>query len=345
MRIGIVGAGAIGGWLGVSLAAAGHEVSALARGATLAALQERPWTLLSEDRNLAANVKASADATALGPQDVIFLTVKGPALPSLASAIATMIGPDTLVVPAMNGVPWWYLRDAAQPDLRRPLATVDPGGLLSRSIPFEQVVGAVVYTSAATLQPGEVMLKTGNRLMLGEPSGEESQRVTRLVEALQAAGIEAAQTGRIQYEIWYKLWGNMTINPISALTGATSDRILDDPLVAEFVLAIMAEAKQVGRGIGIDIEERGEDRNLVTRSWGAFKTSMLQDTEAGRSLELDQIVAAPREIAIRLGIVTPALDALLGLTRLFARQRGLYPSAANAADAGTAAPPSTTGAA
>ena len=324
MRIAIVGAGAIGGWIGVRLAAAGHEVGVLARGATLAAIREHGWTLRSADGDRTARVAASSDPAALGEQDLIVLALKGPALPSVAPTLAPMIGRDTIVIPAMNGVPWWFMLGDAGEASRLPLESVDPGGIIAASIPYSTVVGSVVHASASVTSPGVIAHKAGNGLVLGEPNESQSERLAAIASAFEAAGFDVTRSATIRRDIWYKLWGNLTMNPISALTGATCDRILDDPLVRGFVLSCMAEAQAIGNRIGCTIEESGEDRMLVTRKLGAFKTSMLQDAEAGKPLEIDQLISAPREIAQVLGIPTPSLDALLGMTRQFAISNGLY---------------------
>lgn len=326
MKVAIVGAGAIGGWIGVRLAQAGEDVSVLARGTTLEALHAGPWTLDRQGETIAAQVRAGADAAELGIQDVVVIALKGPALAGAAPAISQMIGPDTLVVPAMNGVPWWFLLGGAGELPGTSLDSIDPDSKIERAIPFQNVIGCVVHASAFVRGPGDVVHKAGNRLILGEPGGAPSKRLRTLAEMFGRAGFDVEQSDRIQHEIWYKLWGNMTMNPISALTGATCDRILDDALVNSFVLRVMAEANAVGSRIGCAIEERGEDRNGVTRQLGAFKTSMLQDAEAGRAIELDQIVSAPLEIARKLGVAAPNLETLLGLARLHAQAHGLYPT-------------------
>lgn len=320
MKVGVVGAGAIGGWVGARLAAAGHEISAVARGATLAALRERGLSLDDGDGVKTYSVHASDVASDLGAQDIILLAVKGPALKAVAPAVAALLKPDAIVLSMMNGVPWWFFanRDKA------PINAVDPDGAIAAAIPVEHVVGCVVHASCAALAPGSVVRKMGNALILGEPTGGKTARLERIADALQRARFDVAISEHIQSDIWYKLWGNMTMNPISALTGVTCDRILDDDLVRAFILQVMEEAKETGRRIGCEITESGEDRNAVTRRLGAFKTSMLQDVEAGRALEIDALVAAPREIAQSVGVMTPGMDALLGLTRLFARGRGLY---------------------
>lgn len=324
MRIGIVGAGAIGGWMGIALAHRGHDVSALARGQTLEALRNGPWQLVRADGSIEASVRASDDAHALGVQDIVLLTVKGPALPGLAAAIRPLIGPETMTVVAMNGVPWWFLLAGGGELPPTTLKSVDPDGTIADAIPFSSVIGCVVHASASVPEPGRVAHKAGNRLIFGEPKGDTSERLETLAALFDDAGFATERSAHIQQNIWYKLWGNMTMNPISALTGATCGRILDDTLTNAFILRVMAEASQVGARIGCKIKERGEERCAVTRQLGDFKTSMLQDAEAGRPIELDQLLTAPREIAQMLAIATPNLDALLGLTRLFARSHGLY---------------------
>jgi 2-dehydropantoate 2-reductase len=301
------------------------SVSALARGTTLVALRDHGWRLEEEGRLLTAPVAlASDDPSELGPQDLLILTLKAPALPPLAPALAPLISGDTLVLPAMNGVPWWFSDGiAALGD--QPLHSADPGGHIRATIPASQVIGCVVHASAATRAPGVAVHRMGRRLILGEPHGGDSARVGSLAATLMHAGFEVTCSPRIRYDIWYKLWGNMTMNPFSALTGATMERVLEDDLLRGFSAAAMREAALVGRHIGCEVTESPQDRHAVTRRLGAFKTSMLQDVEAGRPLELDALVGAVREIGERVGVATPMIDALFGLTRLFGRVRGLYP--------------------
>jgi 2-dehydropantoate 2-reductase len=324
MKACIVGAGAIGGFIGARLAACGVATSALARGATLAALREHGWRLREGERLVQADVRATADAAELGEQDLVVIAVKGPALGDVAPLVAPLLGPDTVVLPAMNGVPWWFAQ-GARPLPGGPLDSVDPSGGIAAAIPDRHVLGCVVHASASVPEPGVVWHKMGNGLIVGEPDGGESARARRIAGVLTEAGFAVTLSPRIRYDIWYKLWGNMTINPVSAITGATADRLLDDPLVSSFCIAAMREAAAIGARIGCAIDETPEDRQQVTRKLGAFRTSMLQDVEAGRPIELDSIVGAAREIGQRVGIATPNIDALLGLTRLFARTRGLYP--------------------
>jgi 2-dehydropantoate 2-reductase len=326
MRIGVVGAGAMGGWLGISLAAAGHhELSVLARGATLAALRAGPWKLISGEKVLEAEVTASDVPSELGEQDIVIIALKGPSLESAASAIAPLMGERTVVVPTMNGLPWWFLLGGGGELPSTGLGTVDPTGSIAAAIPFQSVLGCVVHASAFVSRPGLVTHRAGNRLIVGEPNGSRTARLAEVADVFRSGGFDVEVSERIQRDIWYKLWGNMTMNPISAITGATCDRILDDPFVNDFVLRVMKEAAAVGARIGCSIDERGEDRNNVTRQLGAFKTSMLQDVEGQRPLEIDHLLSAPNEIAEKLSIETPNMEILLGLTRLFARSRGLYP--------------------
>jgi 2-dehydropantoate 2-reductase len=327
MKVCIYGAGAIGGFIGTRLAATGsHAVSAVARGATLAALQAQGWRLQEADGLIRGPALASNDPAELGVQDLVVVAVKGPAMGAVAERIGPLLGAHTVVLPAMNGVPWWF--GGGTPALAsEPLASVDPGGRIARAIPLAQVLGCVVHASTSTPEPGLVAHKMGRGLIVGEPAGGESARARELVAVLNQAGFEATLSADIRRDLWYKLWGNLTMNPISALTGATIDRVLDDPLARAFCTAAMQEASAVGAAVGCAIAQTPEDRHAVTRKLGAFKTSMLQDVEAGRPIELDGIVSVVSEIARRVGVATPNIDALLGLTRLFARTRGLYPPA------------------
>ena len=325
MKVCVVGMGAIGGTFGYCLAKAGHELTAVARGATLSALRARGLRFTDGCDEQEVPVAAVEDPRELGVQDLVVLAVKAPSLPEAASRIAPLIGKDTIVLPAMNGVPWWFFQGFGGPLRGSSLHSVDPYGAIAESVPARAVVGCVIHFGASCPEPGFVRALPSRRLILGEPGGEASDRLRALCGALSAAGFETAESESIQRDIWYKLWGNMTMNPLSALTGATMDRILGDPLVARFCLGIMAEAKRIGAGIGCLIEEDGEDRMAITRKLGAFKTSMLQDIEARRPVELDALVASVKEIGELLGEATPNIDILLGLARLQARTLGLYP--------------------
>ncbi|BCB91377.1 2-dehydropantoate 2-reductase [Phytohabitans suffuscus] len=324
-RVCVVGAGAVGGLVGARLAAGGHSTTALARGRTLDALRAHGWRLRTADGVVGGPVEASDDPAALGPQDVVLLTVKAHALPALAPTLGPLIGPRTVVVPAVNGVPWWFFDGLGGDFDGLRLRAVDPDGAVAAAVPTARVVGCVVHLAASVEEPGLARHHAGDGLILGEPAGgAPGPRVAALAEALGRAGFTVTVSPRIQQDIWYKLWGNMTMNPISALTGATADLILDDDLVNGFVRAVMGEAAAIGERIGCPIAQSAEDRNQVTRRLGAFRTSMLQDAEAGRPLELDAMVTVVREIAAATGTPTPHMDALVGLTRLAARLRGLY---------------------
>ena len=326
MKTCIYGAGAIGGWIGIALAQSGTRLNAVARGDTLAALQRNGLQLQRADGTCQrAPVHAVADPADLGPQDLVVVAVKAPALEAVATRIAPLLGPETTVLTAMNGVPWWFLEGGfGGPLAGRPLASIDPKGAIAQAIPVGQVIGGVVHASCSLDAPGVVRHHFGNGLILGEPSGAATPRVQALAAQLQRGGIEATVSPQIQRDIWFKLWGNMTVNPISALTGATTDRILDDELVRGFISAVMLEAREIGARIGVPIAQSPEDRHAVTRKLGAFKTSMLQDVEAGRPVELDALVSVVRELGQGCGLATPFTDALLGLARLRARELGLY---------------------
>ena len=317
MKVCIAGLGAIGGLFAARLSAAGHEVSALARGATLAAVREHGLALTSiQGERSVQRIRAAADARELPVPDMLVIAMKGHALAADARALAPLIGPQTVVLPAMNGVPWWFLRDT-------PLASVDPQGHIAATLPLAQTLGAVVHLTCHTTAPGEVRHGFGERVIVGEPAGGASPRAEAIVAALGRAGFQAEASADIRRDIWFKLWGNMTMNPVSALTGAACDAILDDELVRGFMAAAMGEAAAIGARIGCPIEQSAEARMAVTRQLGAFKTSMLHDAEAGRALEIDALIGAVREIGQRVGVATPNIDALLGLVRVMAQTRGL----------------------
>ncbi|MDP2064911.1 MAG: 2-dehydropantoate 2-reductase [Burkholderiaceae bacterium] len=320
----IYGAGAIGGWIGAGLARAGCTVSVVARGATLDALRRHGLRVQSAGATSTTPVHASSDPAELGVQDLVVIAVKAPALAEVARHTAPLIGPDTVAMTAMNGVPWWFLQGFGGAFAGTPLKAVDARGEIAAAIPVRHVVGCVVHASCALHSPGFVQHHFGNRLIVGEPSGAATARVQSIAALLTRGGFEAVVSGQIQKDIWFKLWGNMTVNPVSALTGATTDRILDDDLVRGFISRVMLEAKEIGARIGIPIDQQPEDRHAVTLKLGAFKTSMLQDVEAGKAVELDALVTVVRELGALTGVPTPFTDALLGLSRLQAQVRGLY---------------------
>jgi 2-dehydropantoate 2-reductase len=325
MKVTIFGAGAIGGFLGTRLAQSGCEVAAVARGATAAALRTHGWRLQIGNSAVAVPARVAEKPNELGPQDLVVVAVKGPALASIAAAISPLLNRNTIVMTAMNGVPWWFFQEFGGEYAGTRLASIDSDGSIAAAIPARHVVGCVVHASCASPEPGLTRHHVGNRLIIGEPRGGDSPRLRALEETLGRAGFDVEVSACIQRDVWYKLWGNMTMNPVSALTGATVDRVLDDPLVNGFCLEVMREAAAIGARIGCPIEQSGQDRNAVTRKLGAFKTSMLQDVEAGKPVEIDVLLSAVREIGQKVGEPTPQLDVLLGLSRLQARMRGLYP--------------------
>jgi 2-dehydropantoate 2-reductase len=283
----------------------------------------------SPEARLKAKVKVSALPADLGTQDLVVVAVKAPAMADVAQGIAPLLGPNTMVLTAMNGVPWWFFQGFGDKLQGATLNTIDPDGHIAKAIPAHHVVGCVVHSSCSLDGPGVVRHHFGQGLILGEPAeqnGKVSTRVQQLVADLQAAGFNASASAQIQKDVWYKLWGNMTVNPISAFTGATTDLILKDDLVRDFVSKIMLEAKAIGEKIGIPIAQTPEDRHAVTMKLGAFKTSMLQDVEAGKTVELDALVSVVRELGQITQVSTPYTDALLGLSRLHASVHGLYPA-------------------
>jgi 2-dehydropantoate 2-reductase len=331
MKVCIVGLGAIGGlfagWLGSRLPAGRIELAAYARGETLAALRRQGLQLLGVEGVIHVPLRASDRAEDLGPQDLVIVAVKAPALAAVAPAVAALCGPDTQVLSAMNGVPWWFFQGLGGRCDGLALQATDPGGAVAALIPASRVVGCVVHLSSTTPTAGTVRHVNGKGLIIGRPAGGSDARLQALAALLGEAGFAVTLSERIQREVWFKLWGNMTMNPVSALTGAACDRILDDPLVRGFCSAVMLEAQAIGEAFGIPIDQRPEDRHAVTRKLGSFKTSMLQDAESHRPLELDALVGAVREIGQHLGLATPNIDALFGLVRLMARERGLYAAA------------------
>jgi 2-dehydropantoate 2-reductase len=334
MKVCIVGLGAIGGtfaaWLGSRLPADEVSLSALARGATLAAVQAQGLRVEAAPGMaplLAVPLRVASDARELGVQDLVILAVKGPALQAVAPAVQALCGPHTQVLCAMNGVPWWFFEGLPGSLAGLSLHSVDPDARVRGLIPAIQVVGCVVHLSSSAPAPGAVRHVNGNGLIIGRPagSGGEDPSLQALAALLQRAGFGVTVSDRIQRDIWFKLWGNMTMNPVSALTGAPCDRILDDPLVRGFISAVMREAAADRRG------HRHPDRPGARRAPRRdAQARQLQDQHAGqdllagRPLELDALVGAVREIGQHLGLATPNIDALLGLVRLMASERGLY---------------------
>jgi 2-dehydropantoate 2-reductase len=306
MNICVVGAGAIGGWIAARLAGAGNKVLALTSRGPLESIE------ISEGDATETVRLVRFD----GPADVLIIAVKAPALPAVAGSLSPLIVPETLIIPMLNGVPWWFVEG-------RTLKSIDPDGSIAAALPLEQIVGCVVHASCSRTAPNRIVVNHADKLIVGEAKGGSSERVQRLCALFEESGIRCEASDDVRRAIWYKLWGNATINPLSALTRATADRILADPECRAWMLEGMTELAAIGAAIGCPISESGEDRMAVTARLGAFKTSMLQDVEAGRPIELEALVGAPREIARNLGIETPALDRLYGVSQLMAESLGL----------------------
>lgn len=313
MRIGIIGAGAIGGWVAARLAVIGERVSILARGATAASLLTG-LELVENGASTIVRPAVSTSAEVLGEQDLVILAVKAPALAEAAYAAEPMIGLATTILPMLNGVPWWFAGD-------EPLRAVDPDGAIAAALPMDRIVGCVVHAACRRDGPARVVVTNADKLILGDPDGGAGKRVQQLCSLFARAGIRPEPSDNIRGAIWYKLWGNATLNPLSALTLATSDRLHAE--LRPFQLAAMAELAAVGAAIGCPVEQSGEERMAVTARLGPFKTSMLQDVEAGRPIELDALLGAPIELAHRAGVPVPTLEALYAMTRLMAESRGL----------------------
>jgi 2-dehydropantoate 2-reductase len=317
MRICVVGAGAIGGVLASRLAAVA-DVSVLARGATLSAIRDRGMRVVMPDGTRTVTpLAASDDAAGLGPQDFVIVAVKAQAMAGVAAAAWPLLGPSTAVLSTLNGVPWWFLDGFGGPAAGRRLDSVDPGGAIAAALPASRVIGGTVHLSASSPAPGEVSWRSGNGLIIGELSGLPSPRLEALAGALRAAGFDLTVSPRIRDDIWYKLWGNLTLSPVCVLTGATTGPALDDDLVRGFMSAAMLEARAIGMRIGCPVGQTPDDRHAVTRKLGDFVPSMLADARAGRPLELDALTGAVRELGALTGVPTPCVDAIHGLTRLW----------------------------
>lgn len=325
MKICIYGAGAVGGLVAGRLAQQGHEVSVVARGAQLTAIRERGLRIVFEKKESLASVKADSDPARLGPQDCVFVAVKGQSLPEVAERIEPLLGKDTSIVTAMNGVPWWFFDRLAFGGGKLRLETLDPGGKLSRAMPTERVVGCVIHLAASTPEPGLIRHNMGERLILGEPGGNNTARTQAVVDALNGAGFKAEASAFIEKEFWVKLLGNLSVNPVAALTLATCDRLIADPYAKAYMVAIMRESLAIGRAVGVDADINPEARLDMARHLGAFKPSTLQDMEAGKKLEIDGLLTGPLEIARKAGVAAPYMESLLGLIRLRAETTGQYP--------------------
>lgn len=327
MRIVIAGAGAIGGYIGARLARAGADVVLFARGPHLHAMQNRGLVVISAEGNFEVKPKTTGDLATIGTADVVFLGVKAHGLTALAPALAPLFGPDTVVVSTQNGVPWWYFQGygGGLDGLR--LERVDPGGVIADAIEPRRVVASLAYFATDIVEPGVIKHSEGNRISFGEPDGTRSERVKKIADALIAAGFRCPQTTRIRHEIWVKLLGNVAINPISALTGGTLEELARHPDVSRVVREVMVETETAAARLGIELPISIDQRMAGAEKVGAHKTSMLQDYEAGRPMEIEAVVGAVVELGERLGVPMTATRTLYACVKMLDehRRRGLAP--------------------
>ena len=318
MKYTIVGAGAIGGYLGAKLALAGEEVTFIARNRNLAAINARGMTLHLPDGTTeqAKNVRAVQDAAEAGPQDVVLLTTKAHQLLDLVPGMQALFGPETMVVSMVNGIPWWYFQKLGGAYEAQQLRSVDPDGALSAGIDVKRIIGGIVYPAAELLEPGVIKVIEGNRFTLGELDNQRTPRIEALSKSMMAAGFKAPVSRDIRSEIWVKLWGNLTFNPVSALSHATLEDICTYPLTRALAQRMMEEAQRVGEKLGVTFKVSVDQRIAGAQAVGAHKTSMLQDVEQGRALELEALLGSVVELARITDTPTPNLDAIYAVTSL-----------------------------
>ena len=317
MKICVVGAGAIGGFMAVRLAGAGHDVSVIARGPHLAAIQARGMRLVEADQELVAGDLTATDRIRdLAPQDLVLLALKAHQIAAVVDDLPALFGPDTVMVTLQNGIPWWYFQKLGGEFADRVVETVDPGGVLFTSVDPDRVVGCIAYPAATVAEPGVIRHIEGNRFPVGELDGSSSERVTRILETLTGAGFKSRILSDIRSEIWLKLWGNLTFNPISALTHATLVDICRFPLTRTLAAAMMTEAQAIGERLGAGFRVPMERRIAGAEGVGKHKTSMLQDVEAGKPLEIDGMLGVVVELAEMTGVEVPTLRALYACASL-----------------------------
>lgn len=326
MKICIYGAGAIGGYVGVLLKHAGFDVSLIARGAHLEAIKAKGCELRIADKTYVEKMPASQDPADLGPQDYVIIGLKAHQAWEAAEAMQPLLGPDTAVVTAQNGVPWWYFYGLDAPYTNCRLASVDPYNRQWNAIGPQRVIGCTVYPATEIIEPGVIKHTYGNQFGLGEPNRQKSARVQRLADALSAAELKVRVYDDIRDDIWIKLWGNLCFNPISALTQATLDIVATDPATRELARHMMLEAKAIGDKLGANFRVDVDRRINGAAKVGPHKTSMLQDLLKGKALEIDALVTAVQEMGQITGTATPYIDAVLGLVQQLGRMKGLYPT-------------------
>jgi 2-dehydropantoate 2-reductase len=315
MKVCIYGAGAIGGYLGAQLALAGAEVSFIARGPHLAAMQENGVRLQIEGEERVAKVRCTSNPAELGQQDYVFITLKAHQVPAVVETMKPLIGPSTAIVTGVNGIPYWYFYKHGDHLAGTTLESVDPGGRQWQGFGPERAIGCVLYPAAEIIEPGVIKHVYGKKFPIGEPDGSRSERVRRLSEMMVSADLDAPVRENIRDEIWLKLWGNLCFNPISALTHATLDVITSDPATRDLSRQMMLEARSIAETFGVhfrvDVERRIDGAGAV----GAHKTSMLQDLEAGRAMEIDPLLTVVQEMGRLVKQPTPMVDAVLGLIK------------------------------
>jgi 2-dehydropantoate 2-reductase len=314
MTVAVVGAGAIGGLLGAHLSRSGEDVILVARGPHLAAMRSRGVTVRSGGTEFNARPECTDDLGAIARADVVFLTLKAHSIPAVAETIGLSLAESSCLVGAQNGIPWWYFEE-------RHLESVDPGGIIARNIPYRKVVGCIAYPAAQVVEPGVIEHLEGNRFTLGEPDGSKSERVQAISAMLVKAGFKAPVHQRIRNEIWLKLLGNATLNPLSALTRASLADIVNSPITRDLVRTLMEEVDAVATALGVDVPLTIEKRMAGAAATGEHKTSMLQDLEAGRPLEVDALVGAVVELADGAGVPVPALKVVYRLVKLLDESR------------------------
>jgi 2-dehydropantoate 2-reductase len=324
MKICIFGAGAIGGYMGAKLAQAGADVSLVARGPHLKAMRENGLRLIEESGETTVNVTASDNAADLGPQDYVIVTLKAHSVPPLVSKMQPLIGDNTTIVSGVNGVPWWYFHKIGGPFEGTRLETVDPGNAQWDGFGPDRVLGCVVYPAAEVIEPGVVKHIEGNRFSLGEPDGSKSERAMAISNALSAAGLKAPVRPKIRDEIWVKLWGNLSFNPISALTHATLDVLCTDPGTREVARNMMIEAQTIAEKLGVKFPIDVDRRIQGGADVGAHRTSMLQDLDQGRPMEIDALIGSVKELGLVTNTPTPTIDTVLSLVALRGKTAGLY---------------------
>jgi 2-dehydropantoate 2-reductase len=316
VRIVVAGAGAVGGYIGARLAKAGADVVLFARGPHLEAMQTRGLRVTSAEGDFEVRPQVTGDLATIGTADVVFLGVKAHGLTALAPTLAPLLGPDTVVVSTQNGIPWWYFQNyGGELDGLR-LERVDPGGVIADSIEPRRVIGSLAYFATDVAEPGVIHHTEGNRISFGEPDGSKSARAKAIAEALIAAGFRCPVTARFRHEIWVKLLGNVAFNPISALTGGTLEELVRHPETSQVVREIMTETEAVAGKLGIEMPISIDQRIAGAEKVGAHKTSMLQDLEAGRPLELEAVVGAVVELGDRLGVPMPATRAVYACAKM-----------------------------